>query len=79
MNELQDVAHDMSKMTLRQLQQQNAVTNSERRKTTAFSLEMHRLEHERALENDLRKRMDMILSDVMTLLKKSGDQTRQTN
>lgn len=58
---------------------ENAVRRAEAQKNAAFRLEMQRLEEQRSNENEIRKRMDAIMSDLMAVLKKSGSEIRQSN
>lgn len=43
-----------------------------------FKLRMQEMQESRASENTTRKQMNDILSDMMTVLKKNGDQIRQS-
>jgi hypothetical protein len=59
--------------------QENLVRRTEAQKNVVFNLEMERLQHERSLENEISKRMNAIMADMMTGLKKAGTEIRQTN
>lgn len=59
--------------------QENLVRRTEAQKNAVFNLEMERLQHERSMENEISKRMNAIMADMMTGLKKAGTEIRQTN
>lgn len=59
--------------------QSNSLQREENAKTAVFQMEMRKLQTERAQKNVLKKQMNAMLADVMTILKKGGDQIRQTN
>jgi hypothetical protein len=59
--------------------QENLVRRTEAQKNAVFNQEMQRLQHERSLENEISKRMNAIMADMMTGLKKAGTEIRQTN
>lgn len=59
--------------------QENLVRRTEAQKNVVFNQEMQRLQHERSLENEISKRMNAIMADMMTGLKKAGTEIRQTN
>lgn len=78
MTEISDVTAQMSLQTVEQIQQANTLRRQENRKSAAFKMEMQRLQEDRTAENEMRKEMNAILSDVLTILKKSGDEIRQS-
>jgi hypothetical protein len=79
MENIEGLLQKLSAQSLQQSQQIMALTEDEARNTTAFSIELNRLQTERAFDNNLRKQMVDMLSDVMRGLKKTGDETRQSN
>lgn len=79
MTEISDITTQMSLQTFEQIQQTNSIRRQEARKSAAFEIEMQRLQQARSEKNEMRKEMDAIMSDIMSVLKKTGDEIRQSN
>jgi hypothetical protein len=62
-----------------QFQEQSMVKRAEAQKSAAFDIEMQRLQHERGLENEISRRMNSIMSDMLSALKKAGSEIRQSS
>ncbi len=69
----------LSTQNTNQLHDFDRIRRAEERKTTALELHANNLQNERSQRNLLRKQVTDVLSDAMTVLKKSGDEIRQSS
>jgi hypothetical protein len=79
MTDVQAAMTAMMEQSRINFREENVVRRAEAQKSAAFELEMGRLQHERSLENEISKRMNAIMADMMTGLKKAGTDIRQTS
>lgn len=75
--DISEIAENMMAQSISNLRQSSQLERQENRKSAAFKLEMQRLQEQRSSENEMRKEMNTILSDIMTILKKTGDEIRK--
>jgi len=69
--------HSLQNQATQQSRESMKVSRRETSKTALFQEEMQKLQSERAQKNVMRKEMDAVLSDVLNVLKKNGEQLRQ--
>lgn len=74
---ISEIAENMMAQSTNNIRQSSKLERQENRKSAAFKLEMQRLQERRSSENEMRKEMNTILSDIMTILKKTGDEIRK--
>jgi hypothetical protein len=79
MNDPAAAIHALTEQAKAHYRLESAIRRSEARTNAAFQLEMKRLEQDRSQENEIRKRMDAIMADLMAVLKKSGTEVRQSS
>jgi hypothetical protein len=78
MNNIDDLAAIMNRNMYNNTMRASQTSIEQNQKNADFTIELMKYELARAMKNKTRADMDSILSDVMTSLKKTGDQIRQS-
>jgi hypothetical protein len=79
MQDVTAIIDAMQAQTATHTRQLAALHRAEATRSAAFDLEMSRLQADRADANALRDQMNGIMSDILTVLKKTGEQIRQNS
>lgn len=79
MQDIATIIDALNAQTATHTRQLAALHRAEATRSAAFETEMARLQSDRADANALREQMNGIMADVLTVLKKSGEQIRQSS
>jgi ribosomal 50S subunit-associated protein YjgA (DUF615 family) len=79
MQDITAITDALTAQSARHTQEMAALHRAEAARSAAFEHEMARHQAERADVNALRDQMTNVMSDIMTVLKKTGDQIRQSS
>jgi uncharacterized membrane protein len=78
MTDLNAMLGQLETQATAQVREAASLQRTEAAKSTAFELELNKVQTERAEANVFRKEMNDLLADVMKVLKSTGDQIRQS-